>query len=185
MTKLKIDLNKGILENAEFIPSPNCDDRPKQCEINLLVIHNISLPPGKFGGPYINQLFSNTLDPDDDPFFKEINHLRVSSHLLIRRDGHIIQYVPFHKRAWHAGVSEYDGQDCCNDFSIGIELEGTDMDEYEELQYQTLANITKLLLNTYTTLSSERITGHCHIAPDRKTDPGDSFDWEKYKELIS
>jgi len=181
---MNINATSGILEEAELILSPNCDDRPENSDIRLLVIHNISLPPGEFGGPYINQLFCNQLDPKEHPFFDEIKELRVSSHLLIRRSGDIIQYVPFHKRAWHAGVSEFEGKACCNDFSIGIEMEGTDNDAYEEIQYQKLAEVTKQLISTYPNISPDRITGHCDIAPERKTDPGEAFDWNKYLDSI-
>ena len=181
---MKINASTGILEEAELILSPNSDSRPEESDIRLLVIHNISLPPGEFGGPYINQLFCNQLDPAEHPFFDEIKDLRVSSHLLIRRNGDIIQYVPFHKRAWHAGVSEFEGRTCCNDFSIGIEMEGTDDDAYEEVQYQKLAEVTKQLLSTYPEISRDRITGHCHIAPERKTDPGEAFNWKKYLDSI-
>ena len=181
---MKIDTSIGILEEAELIPSPNCDDRPNDKKVKLLVIHNISLPPGEFGGPYINQLFCNQIDPEEHPFFDEIKDLRVSSHLLIRRTGEIIQYVPFHKRAWHAGISEFDGETCCNDFSIGIEMEGTDDLPYEEIQYQKLAEVTREIINKHPNISKDQITGHCHIAPNRKTDPGDAFDWKKYKKMI-
>ena len=181
---MHIDGTTGILAEADFIPSPNFDDRPAECDINLLVIHNISLPPNQFGGPYIQQLFTNQLNPAEHPFFKEICHLKVSAHLLIRRDGSIIQFVPFNKRAWHAGVSEFDGQTCCNDFSIGIELEGTDEIEYEDIQYQTLADVTAEIIRVYPGIMRQRITGHCDIAPDRKTDPGPVFAWKKYLDLV-
>jgi len=181
---MNINTTSGILEEAELMLSPNCDSRPKNTNITLLVIHNISLPPGEFGGSYISQLFCNQLNPSDHPFFDEIKELRVSSHLLIRRNGDIIQYVPFHKRAWHAGVSEFEGKTCCNDFSIGIEMEGTDDEAYEEIQYQKLTEVTKQLLTAYPHISHDRITGHCHIAPERKTDPGEAFDWKKYLNSI-
>ena len=182
---MEIDLSTGLLKNAEYIPSPNCDERPEETPANLLIIHNISLPPNEFGGPYISQLFTNTLDEGAHPFFAEISHLRVSSHLLIRRDGSIIQYVPFHKRAWHAGVSCYEGQETCNSFSIGIELEGADDIPYETAQYEQLTEVTNTLLSNYPEMSSERITGHSDVAPGRKTDPGPAFDWKKYKQLLS
>lgn len=177
---MKINIENGLLEQAEFILSPNSDDRPSATEIDLLVIHNISLPPGQFGGPHITQLFSNQLDPTEHPFFEQIVALRVSSHLLIRRDGDIIQYVPFNQRAWHAGVSEFNGKTCCNDFSIGIEMEGTDDQAYEEIQYQKLSEITEQLFTIYPKLSKKGIKGHCDIAAGRKTDPGKAFDWSKY-----
>ncbi|MDH3327583.1 MAG: 1,6-anhydro-N-acetylmuramyl-L-alanine amidase AmpD [Gammaproteobacteria bacterium] len=181
---MEIDKIKGLLKNAEYIASPNCDDRSPESQANLLIIHNISLPPNEFGGPFITQLFTNTLNESEHPFFEEIAHLRVSSHLLIRRDGNIIQYVPFHKRAWHAGVSCFDNQTGCNDFSIGIELEGTDDIPYETIQYEQLATVTDTLLSTYQDMSAERITGHCDVAPERKTDPGPVFDWKKYRQLM-
>lgn len=180
---MKIDKASGLLDVAEFIESPNQDDRPEGEVIDLLVIHNISLPPNEYGGPYISQLFTNTLNPADHPFFDEIKDLRVSSHLLIRRDGKIIQFVPFHKRAWHAGVSNFCGRDQCNSFSIGIELEGTDTDPYEPVQYDQLAQITRELMQTYPNIKLDNIQGHCDIAPERKTDPGEAFDWAYYKTL--
>ena len=182
---MEIDITAGLLKNAEYIASPNCDDRTPENPANLLIIHNISLPPNEFGGPYITQLFTNTLDEKIHPFFTEISHLRVSSHLLIRRDGSIVQYVPFHKRAWHAGISSYEGQDACNDFSIGIELEGADDIPYENAQYEQLGEISAVLLSTYPQMSLDRITGHCDVAPGRKTDPGPAFDWNKYRQLLT
>ena len=148
-----------------------------------MVIHNISLPPGRFGGPYIDQLFTGKLNPKEHPFFEEIKHLRVSAHCLIRRDGAIVQYVPFHLRAWHAGQSSYQGKEKCNDFSIGIELEGTDFEPFTEAQYQSLAQLTQLLISVYP-LIKHNITGHSDIAPERKTDPGPFFDWQKYKNKL-
>lgn len=171
------------LNSAERIASPNYNDRPDG-RIDLLVIHNISLPPGKYGGPYISQLFTNCLDPQQHPYFQQIATLEVSAHLLIRRDGSIIQYVPFDKRAWHAGSSCFGTDENCNDFGIGIELEGVDDEPYEAIQYERLASISTLLMQTYTKLTPERITGHCDIAPGRKTDPGESFDWAYYRSLL-
>ena len=181
---MKIDKSTGILAEAELLLSPNSDDRPSNLSMKLLVIHNISLPPGEFGGPYINQFFLNELNSEEHPFFDEIKEMKVSSHLLIRRTGDIIQFVPFHKRAWHAGVSQYQGEKCCNDFSIGIEMEGTDDMNYEDIQYESLAEITKTLIAVYPDMNTDNITGHCHIAPERKTDPGDAFDWKKYKNML-
>ncbi|MDH5257554.1 MAG: 1,6-anhydro-N-acetylmuramyl-L-alanine amidase AmpD [Gammaproteobacteria bacterium] len=181
---MEINKTTGLLSDAEYISSPNCDDRPTGSICKLLIIHNISLPPNEFGGPYITQLFTNTLDETADPFFQEIAHLRVSAHLLIRRDGQLIQYVPFHKRAWHAGVSTYEGEETCNNFSVGIELEGADHIPYESIQYEQLAAVTDALLLTYPEMSADRITGHCDVAPNRKTDPGPAFDWDKYRQLI-
>ncbi|AOE50445.1 1,6-anhydro-N-acetylmuramyl-L-alanine amidase AmpD [Kangiella sediminilitoris] len=174
-----LNLHNGLIEQARQSTCPHYDDR--ECDdIDLLVIHNISLPPSQFGGPYIDQFFAGCLDPEVDRFFKEIAGIRVSSHLLIRRDGELVQYVPFHKRAWHAGVSSFNGREKCNDFSIGIELEGTDEIPYEDIQYEVLAKVTKLLMTAYPKITQDRITGHCNIAPGRKTDPGPAFDWEHY-----
>ncbi|WP_272537317.1 1,6-anhydro-N-acetylmuramyl-L-alanine amidase AmpD [Providencia sp. PROV211] len=176
-------IHDGWLNNVTHIPSPHHDDRPEDEEPSLLVIHNISLPPGQFGGPYINQLFTGTLNPEEHPFFEEIKHLRVSAHCLIRRDGEIIQYVPFNKRAWHAGQSNYQGREKCNDFSIGIELEGTDYQAFTEAQYITLAKLTKLLITEFPQIK-QNITGHSDIAPHRKTDPSPYFDWQHYKNAL-
>jgi len=181
---LKINNHTGLVEPAQFIASPNYNDRPENTLIDLLVIHGISLPPGEFGGPFIAALFTNTLDPTLHPYFQGISELRVSSHILIRRTGEIIQFVPFHKRAWHAGVSEFHGRTNCNDFSIGIELEGTDTQPYEAAQYQQLAGLTKLICQTYPTITLDRIVGHSDIAPVRKTDPGEAFDWLYYRDLV-
>lgn len=172
-----IDPITGLLTEAQQCPSPNHDERPEGCMPELIVIHNITLPPGEFGGDYINQLFTNTLNKDEHPFFAEICHLKVASHLLIRRTGAIIQYVPFHWRAFHAGVSVYRGRSRCNDFSIGIELEGTDFIAFTEEQYQQLTKVIQALCLSYPSLSLQHITGHQHIAPGRKTDPGPFFDW--------
>ena len=167
------------LTNAKQIPSPNYDDRPNPADISLLVIHCISLPPGEFNNPYIDQLFCNILDPDEHPYFKEIYQLTVSTHLLIKRDGSCVQFVPFNKRAWHAGKSSYQGKERCNDFSIGIELEGTESIPYTEAQYIQLAEVIDSLLKAYPNLSKQQITGHSDIAPGRKNDPGASFDWQR------
>lgn len=165
---------------ARRVPSPNCDERPAADDISLLVIHNISLPPGEFGGPHVDELFCNRLDPDAHPYFAGICQLRVSAHLLIRRDGGLVQYVPFHLRAWHAGQSSFEGRARCNDFSIGIELEGTDDLPFTDAQYGALARATRALLSHYPGLDRSRIRGHSDIAPGRKTDPGPSFDWGRY-----
>lgn len=170
----------GWITTARRAFSPNFDDRPEPEDISLIVIHCISLPPGEFGGPWIDALFKNSLDPGAHPYFVGIHQLRVSCHTLIRRDGELVQYVPFHKRAFHAGASCYRGRTTCNDFSIGIELEGTETSPYTDIQYQELAKLVGTLLETYPTLSTERIAGHSDIAPDRKTDPGPSFDWERF-----
>jgi N-acetyl-anhydromuramoyl-L-alanine amidase len=183
-TKFEIDCNTSLIQNIPFIPSPNFNDRPPETIIDLLVIHGISLPPGQFGGPAINALFTNTLDPNADPSFKEIASIPVSSHLLIRRDGSVIQYVPFDKRAWHAGVSSFQGRSNCNDYSIGIELEGVDTIPYEKNQYQQLINLVSALIRVYPAITLERIVGHCDIAPSRKTDPGPAFDWNYFRRMF-
>ncbi len=164
---------------ARYIPSPNCNERPDG-EISLLVIHNISLPPGQFGGGHIAELFTNRLEPSGHPFFEEIEGLEVSAHLLIERDGRMIQFVPFDRRAWHAGRSCFQGREACNDFSIGIELEGTDDTPYTDAQYQALAAVSRGLMQAYPELNRDRITGHSDIAPGRKTDPGPAFDWTRF-----
>ena len=165
--------------------SPNCDDRPNDCEPDLIIVHGISLPPRIYGGPYIDQLFTNCLESREHPYFDEVRDMRVSSHLLVRRDGEIVQYVPFHRRAWHAGHSTYDGRDCCNDFSIGIELEGSDDEAYAGDQYSRLADIVLTLCSAYPLLDSKRIAGHSDIAPGRKTDPGPAFDWARLYRLMA
>ena len=176
-------ISRGWLEATRHSPSPNFNERPEGCEISLLVIHNISLPPGEFGGSWIDDLFHNRLDPDDHPYFREIHGLEVSAHCLIRRDGEVIQYVPFDKRAWHAGDSSFCGAGNCNDFSIGIELEGTDDEPFTDAQYASLATLTTAIRECYPAITDERIVGHSDIAPERKTDPGPAFDWQRYREL--
>ncbi|MEH6550446.1 MAG: 1,6-anhydro-N-acetylmuramyl-L-alanine amidase AmpD [Pseudomonadales bacterium] len=171
----------GWLADAQRIPSPNFNVRPQNTPISMLVIHNISLPPGEFGGGYIDALFCNCLEPHAHDFFAQIAQLEVSAHLLIDRQGAVTQYVNFADRAWHAGQSCYAGVDNCNDYSIGIELEGTDSCPYTDQQYARLQQVTWLLMNTYSHLNGERIVGHCDIAPGRKTDPGPSFDWARYR----
>ncbi len=166
------------LTSATQSPSINYNDRPDG-EISLIVIHNISLPPGEFNNRYIEQFFTNQLDFNAHPYFKTIQDLQVSAHLLIKRDGSIIQFVPFDKRAWHAGQSSFNGQDNCNDFSIGIELEGTDNLNYEAVQYQSLKTTLKQLKNYYPV---QNIVGHSDIAPGRKTDPGEAFNWDEIKD---
>lgn len=173
------------LQGAKYCESPNYSDRPSSVQPWLLVIHNISLPPGEYGGCWIEDLFSNCLDPDAHPYFAEIADLRVSAHALVKRDGQIVQFVPFDKKAWHAGQSSYEGLSDCNDFSIGIELEGSDTDIFTDAQYEVLTQLTQTLLSTYPSLSTHHITGHSDIAPGRKTDPGPSFDWRRYKAAIA
>lgn len=181
---LQLDENTAWLEGVRKVESPNMDERPQGTNIELLVIHGISLPPGEFGGPCIDQLFTNTLDKNDDPYFQEIAGLRVSSHLLIDREGAITQYVPFNKRAWHAGESEFMGRQHCNDFSIGIELEGCDDIPYTEAQYKTLAMTTNVIRAQWDAISRDHIVGHYQISQGRKTDPGESFDWDHYFSLL-
>ncbi|HEY9147582.1 MAG TPA: 1,6-anhydro-N-acetylmuramyl-L-alanine amidase AmpD [Gammaproteobacteria bacterium] len=175
----RIDTDSGLIAPARQVASPNYDDRPDGSELELIVIHNISLPPQEYGGPWIDALFTNTLDPEAHPYFAEIHQLRVSSHLLIRRDGELVQYVPFHRRAWHAGVSQYEGRERCNDFSVGIELEGSDEEPYEPVQYQVLAAVIAALEQAYPALSRHRLAGHSDIAPGRKSDPGPAFMWNR------
>lgn len=182
--ELKIDKQTALCMDTAYLASPNCDDRPDIDDISLIVIHGISLPPGEFGGPYIEQFFTNRLNSEQHPFFTEIKDMRVSSHALIRRDGELIQFVPFEKRAWHAGQSSYQGRERCNDFSIGIELEGTDEDKYTDQQYATLADLIASILLVYPNTSQERIVGHSDIAPGRKTDPGPGFDWTKLAHVL-
>ena len=180
VTEPETAILNGWLNIAQKIPSPNFNRRPENTGVSLLVIHNISLPPGEFGGGFVQQFFQNTLDARTHPYFETIASLQVSAHLFIERDGKVTQFVSFADRAWHAGASSYDGVANCNDYSIGIELEGTDDRPYTDAQYSQLAKVTRQLLLTYPTLTPERIVGHEHIAPGRKTDPGPCFDWSRY-----
>lgn len=175
----------GWLSEAARVPSPNCNQRPAGATVDLLVIHNISLPPGEFGGPWIDALFQNRLDPQAHPRFGEIHRLEVSSHLLIRRDGGLVQYVPLHLRAWHAGRSRFQGRGNCNDFSIGMELEGCDTQPFTDAQYRKLERVSRQIMSLYPNITPERVTGHSDIAPGRKTDPGPCFDWERYRRLLA
>ncbi|MET1255371.1 1,6-anhydro-N-acetylmuramyl-L-alanine amidase AmpD [Aliikangiella maris] len=177
-------IKHGWLELATKIPSPHFNERPDPDDISLLVIHNISLPPEQFGNDFVEDFFCGKLNCSLDPYFESIRDLRVSSHLFIKRCGALIQFVAFDKRAWHAGVSEYNGHENCNDFSIGIELEGTDHLAYTSAQYTTLQLVTQQLIAEYPQLTPQRIVGHCDIAPGRKTDPGISFDWHYYLDGI-
>lgn len=179
-------INKsGCYQGAKQIPSPFYNERPSGCEISLLVIHCISLPEGHYGGKEIEQLFSGCLDCHADPSFAGLAGLQVSAHCVIRRGGSIEQYVPFVKRAWHAGVSSFGGISGCNDYAIGIELEGTDKSLYTKAQYQALACLTDDIQRQYPAITRDRITGHSHIAPGRKSDPGTQFDWNLYFSLLS
>ena len=172
----------GWCLQADRVSSPNCDERPSGSAIDLLVIHNISLPPDQFGGPWISALFTNTLDIQADPYFIQLQELCVSSHFLIRRDGQLLQFVSTLKRAWHAGVSQFDGRAQCNDFSIGIELEGSDTQAFCAAQYITLGALTRVLAQRH---PLRAVTGHQHIAPGRKTDPGPYFDWSRYQSEVA
>jgi len=182
---LHVNPETGIVAGARQVPSPNCDERPSECRPELIIVHNIALPPGEFGGPWIDQLFTNQLDADAHPYFQEIAQLKVSGHLLIQRTGSVVQYVPFDKRAWHAGESCFGERDCCNDFSIGIELEGTDEVAYTDVQYETLCAVVSALRDAYPSLVEAPIVGHSDVSPDRKTDPGPAFDWDRLSRQLA
>lgn len=169
---------RGWLSGVRRIPSPNCDKRPSGVPVELLVIHNISLPPGEFGGPAVVQLFTNSLDCTAHPFYAQLVGLKVSAHFLVRRSGEIVQFVSCDRRAWHAGVSEWQGRNRCNDFSIGIELEGSDFVPFTEAQYDALVRLTRRIRRRYPVRG---MAGHSDIAPARKTDPGPFFDWARYR----
>ena len=174
-------ISEGWLEGVVCCPSEHCNERPAGCDVSLLVIHNISLPPGQFGSGCVQRFFCNQLDAGQHPYFETIADLQVSSHLFIERDGAITQFVSFDDRAWHAGQSQFSGRDNCNDYSIGIELEGTDTAPYSDAQYEQLTAVTECLKRHYRMITDERITGHEDIAPGRKTDPGPAFDWTRYR----
>lgn len=174
-----IDAATGLLRGVRQVLSPHRDARPPGQAPELVVVHGISLPPGEFGGPWIDRLFCGDLPPDAHPFFAEIAALRVSAHVLVRRDGGVTQFVPFHARAWHAGVSSWRGRTACNDFSVGIELEGTDVAPYEAAQYASLRGLLRALQTAYGPLPADRVVGHSDVAPGRKTDPGPSFEWAR------
>ncbi|MBI4194894.1 MAG: 1,6-anhydro-N-acetylmuramyl-L-alanine amidase AmpD [Betaproteobacteria bacterium] len=176
---MRID-EDGRVEGVRFIASPNCDERPAGCGVELVVVHAIGLPPGEFGGPGVIELFTNRLDPGAHPYYATIADLRVSAHFLIRRDGELIQFVSCDRRAWHAGASGWRGRERCNDFSIGVELEGSDETPFEDAQYEALAALTRALEARYPIAG---IVGHSDIAPGRKTDPGPRFDWPRYRAL--
>lgn len=173
--------SKHWLAAVHRAPSTNCNQRPANTVISLLVLHNISLPPGQFGGPYIEQLFTNQLDCDACAAFDDLRGVRVSSHLLIDRNGRITQFVPFDLRAWHAGISTFNGRDNCNDFSIGIELEGVDDSPYTDRQYNALTAVSSELMRRFSAITIDNIVGHSDIAPGRKTDPGPAFDWHRFR----
>ena len=182
---VRIDVESGMMRSARQVASPNYDARPPGVEADLIVVHGISLPPGEFGGPWIERLFMNTLPLELHPYFAEIGALRVSAHMLVARDGELTQFVKFTDRAWHAGQSVYDGREACNDFSIGVELEGADSTPYEAAQYDALAEIVAALCEAYPRLSPDRVVGHSDISPGRKTDPGPEFDWRRARRCIA
>jgi AmpD protein len=183
MTTLLID-DAGWLQSAEVIRSPNFDARPDGAQIKLVVVHGISLPPGEYGGGHIQQFFCNRLDAGAHPYFESICSMTVSAHCLIERDGKLLQFVSFLDRAWHAGESEWRGESACNNFSIGIELEGCDDQAYTEAQYSSLAALVASLRENYPGIEADSVTGHSDIAPNRKTDPGPAFDWSKLKAYL-
>jgi len=172
---------EGVLAGAVQVPSPNCDERPADAAVSLLVVHNISLPPGQFGGETIVQLFTNTLDFAAHPYYETLRDLKVSAHFLIRRESELIQLVPCAKRAWHAGSSSWRGRERCNDFSVGVELEGADDQAYSDSQYSRLAELLVALRRRYPIVD---VVGHIDIAPGRKTDPGPAFDWGHFRESL-
>ncbi len=181
---MRVDTTTGWMDSVRRTTSPNFDARPPGVDIDLLIIHGISLPPGEFGGEWITALFTNTLDGRAHPYFAGIHDMRVSAHLLIDRLGGVTQFVPFHMRAWHAGASSFRGRSGCNDFSIGVELEGSDTVSYEDVQYHKLAWVTQLLMQAYPGITMDRIAGHSDVAPGRKTDPGPAFDWRHFRAIL-
>ena len=183
--KYWVDQNTGLAHGARFVPSPNCDDRPADVTVDALVIHSISLPPGEFGGPYVEQLFCNDLDVAHHAYFQEICQMRVSAHFFISRDGDLVQFVPVHKRAWHAGQSECLGRTNVNDFSVGIELEGTDHTGFDDAQYATLVEVSRHLMRAFPDIAVDHVFGHSDVAPGRKTDPGPGFDWARYRRALA
>jgi len=166
----------GRVAGARYVASPNCDARPAGSRVSLLVLHSISLPPGRYGGDAIERLFTNRLDPRAHPYFREIAHMRVSAHFLVRRDGALVQFVPVHMRAWHAGVSRWRGAERCNDFSVGVELEGTERTRFAHAQYRCLARLVRALAAR---LPLRACAAHSDVAPGRKRDPGVHFDWAR------
>lgn len=182
--QIVIDGESGLVRGARQVASPNQDERPAGCLPELIVVHGISLPAGEFGGPWIDALFTSDLDPAAHPSFADLALLRVSAHLLVRRDGELVQYVPLHRRAWHAGQSSHCGRERCNDFSIGIELEGADEMPYAAVQYEVLARLVAALRQAMPSLRRAPVVGHSDIAPGRKTDPGSAFDWGRLAGLL-
>ncbi len=175
--EVTIDTGRGLLAEARFVCSPNQDARPPGATIDLIVVHGIGMPPGVFGGPWVEKLFLNELPREAHPFFASLEGLKVSAHVFLRRDGTMLQFVPFHARAWHAGASAWRERTGCNDFSIGIEVEGADDIPYEPVQYRVLAALVAGLRRAYPTLAADALAGHSDVAPGRKTDPGPAFDW--------
>lgn len=182
---IEIDCDAGLVKSARQCASPNQDPRPSGVDVDLIVLHGISLPPGQFGGPEVERLFTNSLDWDSHEYFGEIRGLEVSTHLFIRRDGELVQFVPFTERAWHAGESCFQARERCNDNSIGIELEGEDGLAYDDRQYATLIPLLAAMLQAYPALSARRIAAHSDISPGRKTDPGPAFDWLRLYDGLS
>jgi N-acetyl-anhydromuramoyl-L-alanine amidase len=178
---MRVDLGTGLLIGVDQVLSPYFDARPPGVTPDLIVLHGISLPPGDFGGPWIARLFTGNLPADAHPEFRERAGLRVSAHILVRRDGRPLQFVSLNERAWHAGRSSWQGREACNDYSIGIECEGTDETPYEVAQYATLRELLSVLLGAYPAITRERVVGHSDVAPGRKTDPGPSFDWAQIR----
>ncbi|NBI42349.1 1,6-anhydro-N-acetylmuramyl-L-alanine amidase AmpD [[Haemophilus] felis] len=184
MQKQKLHIQQGWLTSARKIHSPHFDLRPDEQDISLLIIHYISLPPEQFGKHYIDDFFQGKLDCNAHPYFAQLKDVRVSAHCLINRQGEITQYVNFNHRAWHAGASQFEGREKCNDFSIGIELEGSNEQPFTEAQYESLTLLTKQIMQSYPNITAKRIVGHCDVAPGRKSDPGQHFNWQKYLQSI-
>ena len=178
-------MQRGWLQGVRHQPSPHYNARPAGVAVDMLVIHNISLPPGEFGGGHVDALFCNTLDCDAHPFFDALRGLRVSAHFFISRTGDVTQYVSLDDRAWHAGASQWQGRENCNDFSVGVELEGADDIPYADAQYSALCHLAHRIMQHFPLIVPERIVGHCDIAPERKTDPGPAFDWPRYHSMLS
>ena len=179
-----MEIENHIFKNIKFLNSPNFNKRPENSDISLIVIHSISLPPEVYGNNYVEDFFMNKLNISDHDYFNEIKDMRVSSHIYIKRTGETIQFVPLNMRAWHAGKSCYKGIDDCNNYSIGIELEGTDNDHFSNQQYQSLIQISKLIINNYPKINKNTIVGHSDISPGRKTDPGNDFEWNRYLDAL-
>ncbi|MBI1732647.1 MAG: 1,6-anhydro-N-acetylmuramyl-L-alanine amidase AmpD [Gammaproteobacteria bacterium] len=182
---MELDPGRNWIAGARQVPSPHCDDRPPDAEISLIVIHGISLPPRQYGGPYIDQLFTGTLDAAAHPYFAEIAALRVSSHLLVDRCGAVTQYVSLARRAWHAGQSCFRGREECNDFSVGMEFEGCDDEAYSGVQYEMGAALAAAIMSAWPAIGPDSVVRHSDISPGRKTDPGPAFEWEKFLAMIA